>query len=126
VGWTRDDAVTRARLFRATLALAVALPVAACDMLGIGYTPIKEIVAAPARFDGQEVEVTGVVTSSTKVPLVEIKAYVLRADGAELTVTTLGTLPPVDEKVSVQGKVKSAAIVGGRSIGLHLVERKRL
>jgi hypothetical protein len=108
------------------LAFGIALPFAACDVLGIGYTSIKEIVAAPARFDGQEVKVTGVVTSATKVPLVETKAYVIRADDAELTVTTLGALPALNEKVSVQGKVESAAIVGGRSIGLHLVESRRL
>jgi len=115
------------RLFAlAVVALGVALSVTACDMLGIGYTPIKEIVASPARFDGQEVKVTGVVTSATKIPFVEMKAYVIREDGAELTVTTLGTLPGIDEKVSVQGKVESAAIVGGRSMGLRLIESRRL
>lgn len=108
------------------MALGVALGVAACDMLGIGYTPIKDIVAAPGRFDGQEVKVTGVVTSATKLPFVETKAYVIRADGAELTVTTLDSLPAVNDKVSVQGKIESAAIVDGRSIGLHLIESRRL
>jgi hypothetical protein len=114
------------RIFRMILAFGIALPLAACDLLGIGYTPIKEIVAAPARFDGQEVKVTGVVTSATKVPFMDTKAFVIRADDTELTVTTLGALPAVNEKVSVQGKIESAAIVGGRSIGLHLIESKRL
>jgi len=108
------------------VALCVALGVAACDMLGIGYTSIGEIVANPARFEGQEVKVSGVVTSATKVPFVDMKAYVIRADDAELTVTTLGTLPAVNERVSVQGKIASAAIVDGRSVGLRLIESRRL
>ena len=110
----------------AVVALSVAMGVTACDVLGIGYTPISEIVASPARFEGQEVKVTGVVTSATKMPFVDMKAFVIKADGAELTVTTLGNLPAVDEKVSVQGTIESAAIVSGRSIGLRLVESRRL
>ena len=110
----------------AVAVLGVALSIAACDMLGIGYTPISEIVASPARFEGQEVKVTGVVTSATKMPFVDMKAFVIKADGAELTVTTLGSLPAVNEKVSVQGRIESAAIVGGSSIGLRLVESRRL
>lgn len=114
------------KLGPALAAVALSAALAGCDMLGIGYTSIKDIVASPARFDGQEVKVTGVVTSATKIPFVEMKAYILSADGAELTVTTLGTLPAVDEKVSVQGKIESAAIVGGRSVGLRLIEDRRL
>ena len=110
----------------AVVAVGVALGVTACDMLGIGYTPISEIVASPARFEGQDVKVTGIVTSATKVPFVDMKAYVIRADDAELTVTTLGTLPAVNEKVSVEGRIESAAIVGGSSVGLRLVESRRL
>jgi len=110
----------------AAAVIGIALGGTACDMLGIGYTSIQEIVAAPARFEGQEVKVTGVVTSVTKVPFVDMKAYVIRADDAELTVTTLGTLPTVNEKVSVEGKIESAAIVGSRSVGLRLIESRRL
>jgi hypothetical protein len=108
------------------VALGIAFGVAACDTLGVGFTPIRDIVASPARFDGQDVKVTGVVTSATKVPFVEMKAYVIRADGAELTVTTLGTLPAVNDEVSVRGRIESAAIVGGRSVGLRLIEGRRL
>lgn len=109
------------------LAIALlAFALAACDALGLGYTPIKEIVAAPARFEGAEVKVKGVVASVTKVPFVETKAFTLRDDGAELLVTTEGAAPVVGEKVSVRGKVENTAIVGGRSLGLRLVERERL
>ena len=95
-------------------------------MLGIGYTRIDAIVASPAKFDGQEVKVRGVVTSAAQVPFVDMKVFVIRADGAELTVTTLGALPAVDEEVSVEGKIESAAIVSGRAIGLRLIEARRL
>lgn len=110
----------------AAVALGVAVGVAACDLLGIGYTSISEIVANPARFEGQEVKVSGVVTSAAKVPFVDMKAYVIRDEDAELTVTTLGSLPAVNERVSVQGKIASAAIVDGRSVGLRLIENRRL
>jgi hypothetical protein len=99
---------------------------AGCDALGLGFTPIKDIVASPAQFEGREVKVAGVVSSVTKVPFVEVKAYTLRADGAELLVTTEGTPPALGEKVSVRGKVENTAIVSGRSLGLRLVEIKRI
>jgi len=120
-----SESLTRS-LSLAMIALAVAVSCAACDKFGIGYTSISEIVSSPGRFEGQEVKVTGIVTSATKVPFVDMKAYVIKADGAELTVTTLGNLPAVNEKVSVQGKVESAAIVGGRGVGLRLIESRRL
>ena len=34
---------------------------AGCDYLPFGYTPIKDIVAAPANFDGKEVKLKGKV-----------------------------------------------------------------
>src|SRR3972149_269003 len=95
------------------LLAALACTLAACDVLGVGFTPIKDIVAAPARFEGEEVKVTGEVARVTQVPFVEVKAYVLRANGAELAVTTEGAPPNVGDKVSVRGKVLNTAIVGG-------------
>lgn len=103
-----------------------ACTLAACDALGIGFTPIEEIVAAPARFEGDEVKVSGEVTSVTKIPFVEATAFVLRSGGADLLVTTAGAAPAVGAKVSVRGKVENAAIVGGRSLGLRLIELERL
>lgn len=115
------------QVFGRWLALAaLACALAACDALGIGFTPIKEIVAAPARFEGDEVKVSGEVTSVTKIPFVDGAAFVLRADGAELLVTTAGAPPALGDEVSVRGRVENAAIVGGRSLGLRLIELERL
>lgn len=107
-------------------AALLACMLAGCDALGIGFTPIKDIIASPARFEGEEVKVAGVVSNVTKIPFVEVKAYVLRADGAELMVTTEGPAPAIGEKVSVRAKVENTAIVGGRSLGVRLAEIERL
>lgn len=100
--------------------LIAALLLAACDYLPFGYTPIGDIVATPARFEGAEVRIKGLVKDVTKIPLLEIKLFVLSDDGAEIAVITEQNPPAVGDKVAVRGIVQSAAIVGGQSIGYVL------
>lgn len=99
---------------------------AGCDALPFGYTPIKEIVAAPANFEGKEVKVRGTVTDLTRIPLFNVQNYVLQEEGAEITVVTDGKLPAKGEKVSTKGVVTSAAVVGGKTLGLKIKESERL
>lgn len=96
-----------------------------CDYLPFGYTPVKEIVASPGSFEGKEVKIKGKVADAIKLPILG-QAYVLRDEGAEVTVMTNGTLPPANADVALTGIVKSTAIVGGQSIGLRVEETKRL
>lgn len=109
----------------AALALAAGL-LAGCDALPFGYTPVKEIVAAPANFEGKEVKVRGAVSDVTKIPLLNLRSYVLQEEGAEITVVTGNKLPAKGEKVSTKGVVTSAAIIGGQSLGLSIEETERL
>lgn len=108
----------------ASIAAAVLL-LAGCDALPFGVTPIKDITAAPANFEGKEVKLKGKVVSITKVPLLDLKAYTLRDDSGEITVTTQGALPAANDAVGVRGMVKSTAIIGGQSLGLRVEESKR-
>ncbi|MBI2311937.1 MAG: hypothetical protein HYU77_05485 [Betaproteobacteria bacterium] len=109
----------------AALALAAGL-LGGCDSLPFGYTPVKEILAAPASFEGREVKVKGTVTDVTRIPLVNLQSFVLQEEGAEITVVTEGKLPAKGERVASKGTVTSAAIIGGKSLNLRIREIERL
>lgn len=102
------------------------LGLSGCDYLPFGFTPVKEIVASPAQFEGKEVRVKGKVKDITKVPLLDLHLYVLDDGSGEVTVVTSESLPAVDETVALKGVVESMAIMGGESIGLRIKETKRL
>ncbi len=105
--------------------LAGALAMGGCDYLPFGTTPIKDIVAAPANFEGKEVKLRGTVTSVTKVPLLDIRQYTLDDGSGEIAVVASGDLPAEKTKVMVKGKVESTAIIAGQSLGLRLRESER-
>lgn len=106
----------------AALALAAALSLAACDYFG--FTPIKDIAAAPGQFDGKEVKVKGKV--SDPVQLFNLRTFILKDETGEITVTTSGSLPAAGADVAVKGTVRSAVIVSGKSLGLRVEEKERL
>jgi hypothetical protein len=108
------------------LAFAVMVVAAAgCANLGIGVTPTADIKRNPASFEGKEVTVKGTVREVTKLPIVELKTYVLADSSGEITVTTKAAPPAQGEKLIVRGVVGSTAIIGGRSFGVHMAERER-
>jgi hypothetical protein len=113
------------RVNRNVIAFLAALVLAGCDYLPFGYTPIKDIVAAPANFDSKEVKIKGKVTEAIKLPILG-QAFMLRDESGEITVITKGTLPSAGTEVALTGMVKSTAIVGGQSLGLRVEETKRL
>ena len=106
------------------LALAMVL-VAGCGHLGIGVTPVADIKRNPTAYEGREVVIKGTVREVTKLPIVELKTYVIADSTGEMTVTTKAAPPAKGERLIVRGEVSSAAIVGGHSFGLHLGERER-
>lgn len=108
-------------------ALAGLLVLSGCDYLPFGFTPVKEIVTSPARFEGKEIKVKGKVRDILKVSLIDLKAYVLDdGSGEVVAVIARDSLPAVNETVTVRGTVESMAIVGGQSIGLRIKEIRRL
>ena len=106
--------------YLAAAALAVAL--AGCDYFG--FTPIKDIIAAPAPLEGKEVKIKGKVADP--VQLLSLRTFTLKDETGEITVTTSGALPPAGAEVAVKGTVKSAVIVNGKSIGTRVEETQRL
>ena len=84
-------------------------------------TPIKELNTSPANFDGKEVMLHGVAKDVTRVPLFNLKSYVLKDDTGEATILTEGELP----KIHVKVKVNNMAIINGESVGTTLMELER-
>lgn len=105
--------------------LAGLLALSGCDYLPFGQTPVKEIMASPAQFEGKEVRIRGKVKDVTKIPLINFSMYIVDDGGGEITVMAQDKLPAMNETVNVRGVVESAAIVGGQSIGLRIRETKR-
>lgn len=108
------------------VALAGLLALSGCDYLPFGFTPVKEILTSPTQFEGKEVRVKGKVKDITKVPLVDLRLYVLDDGSGEVMVVARESLPAVNETVWLKGVVESTAIMGGQSIGLRIRETKRL
>jgi hypothetical protein len=113
-----------AKYFAATLVMSAAIALAGCDYLPFGYTPIKEITAAPGQFEGREVKLKG--RAKGTVQLFGMKAVLLQDDTGDITVVTDGQLPAENAEVALKGTVGSAAIIGGSAIGLKVAETRRL
>ena len=72
------------------------------------------------------VSVTGVVTSSWGIPLLPFQVYNVDDGSGEITVVSRsGRSPARGTRVEVKGKVNEVAVIGGRSVGLHLQEENR-
>jgi hypothetical protein len=112
------------RIASVLLAVLPLILVAGCDRLKPA-TPIKEVLAAPAGFEGREIRLKGKVKEITKIPLIELKVYTLADDTGEIAVTTDGALPAQGVEVRLTGRVESAAIIGGQSLGLRVREIQR-
>ena len=111
VGWLLSLAMTFA-----------VIALAGCDYFG--FTPIKDIVAAPGQFEGKEVKIKG--KAANPVQLLGVRTFSVKDEGGEITVSTNGSLPAAGADVAVKGNVKSAIIMGGKAAGLHVAETQRL
>lgn len=105
------------RVSRLFVAAVFAVVTAAC---ATGAT-IGQVKTNPGRYVDRNVTVRGTVTSSWGVPLVPLKMYQVD-DGTGLitVVSDSSRIPSKGAHVKVTGKVGEFAVLGGRSIGLHL------
>jgi hypothetical protein len=110
------------RRFAILIAIAATTALSGCDYFG--FTSIKEITATPAHFEGTKVKIKGKVMDPVQV--FSMKTYTLRDETGEITVSASGPLPASGADVALEGTVKSAVIIGGKSIGLHVEETRRL
>ena len=85
---------------------------------------IGQVKTNPGRYIDKSVTVRGTVTSAWGIPLMPLKMYqVDDGTGEILVVTDDQRIPSKGAQVRVTGKVSEFAVLGGRSIGLHLRER---
>ena len=93
---------------------------------GPEITPIPSIVAAPARYDGKEVTVKGVVNSTSDIRLASgggSRSYTLKEDNAEIVVVPEESLPAHGQTYTVTGKVSRSP--PDRGLAPRLAETKR-
>jgi len=103
-------------------ALALASALAGC---ALGYTRVREIMAAPDSFVGKEVRLQGTVGKAIDPP--RPQAYMLRDASGEIMVVTRGELPAQDSEVELRGIVRSVVSRGARwSLDLRVEETQRL
>jgi hypothetical protein len=91
--------------------------------LSLRNAHISDLQQHPGRYEDRTVTVHGVVTDSWGIPLVPFKFY--RVDDGTGQIAVLSDslrMPGKGEHVSVKGRVGNVAVMGGRSLGLHLRE----
>ncbi|PTR14357.1 hypothetical protein C8R31_10628 [Nitrosospira sp. Nsp2] len=120
----RDTQRLAGRAVRAILAgWAIAVLLGSCS--ANNATSISELNTSAANFDGQEVTLHGVAKDVTRVPLFNLKSYVLKDDTGEITILTERELPKMNEEIHVKVKVGNIAIINGESLGTTLMELER-
>lgn len=108
---------TRVRVWSLGAVLSVAALSAACA----SGASIGEVKTNPGRYVDRNVTLTGTVTSSWGLPMVPFKMFqVDDGTGEMLVVTDDSRVPSRGARVRVTGRVEEVAVVGGRSIGLHV------
>ena len=115
---------TLATIHAVAAALALTAALGGCDYLPFGYTKVNEIVAAPGPFEGKEVRIKG--KAGDTLQLFGLRMFTLADETGQIQVATSGSLPAAGSEVAVKGVVRSAVIVGGKSIGLHMEETQRI
>jgi len=113
----------RTHTARVVLAMTLAASLSACAT-ALRNPRISELQSNPGRYQDRSVNIDGVVTTSWSVPLVPFRFYKVDDGSGEVTVLSQGSRTPGrGAKVRVKGKVEDFAMLGGRSVGLHLREQ---
>ena len=106
------------------VALVSVLLLAGCAARGVRVAELKD---EPGRYATKSVSVNGVVTSSWGLPLVPFQLYNVDDGSGEITVLSRSGrgAPARGTQVQVKGRITEFAVLGGRSVGLHLQEEDR-
>lgn len=106
--------------------LAVILAVVLLAGCAARQVRIVELKDQPTKYNDKSVRVTGRVTNSFGIPLVPFQVYNVDDGTGEIAVVSRsGRAPATGTRVEVKGKVSEVAVIGGRSIGLHIEEDER-
>ncbi len=85
---------------------------------------VAQVKTNPGRYVEKNVSFSGTVTSSWGIPLLPFKMFqVDDGTGEMLVVSDERRTPSRGARVRVTGRIEEFAMIGGRSIGLHLRER---
>jgi hypothetical protein len=106
-----------------SIAVMSAVLVAGCAARSVRISELKD---QPDKYERKTVSVTGNVTDSYGVPLLPFQFYKVDDGTGEISIVSRSSRSPSKgSRVQVKGKVSEVAVVGGRSIGLHLEEDSR-
>ena len=109
------------RILPAAFSLLLVIAAVGCA----ARTSVAELKYHPGRFENKTVSVEGVVTSAWGVPLLPYQLYKVDDGTGEVTVLSQsGRTPSKGARVRVTGRVEDVATLGGRPLGLHLLERE--
>ena len=93
---------------------------------GARTVQIAQLKSEPGRYDDKTINVTGTVTNSYGIPLVPFQLFNIDDGTGQITVVSrAGRAPAKGARVQVRGKVSEVALIGGRSLGLHIEETDR-
>ncbi|MCE7913331.1 MAG: hypothetical protein DYH15_01360 [Nitrosomonas sp. PRO4] len=101
--------------------LLIVYPVSSADEI----VPINAINTSPVNFDGKEVRLKGIAKNPTRLPLIDLKSYMLEDTTGEIMVLTESDLPRMNEEFTVRVRIKSLAIINGEALGLTAIELER-
>jgi hypothetical protein len=106
------------------LAVAFIVFSSACA-LSLRNAHIADLQQHPGRYEDRTVTVDGIVTDSWGLPLVPFRFYRVDDGTGEIAVLSESArMPGKGEHVRVRGRVGNVAVMGGRSLGLHLREQR--
>ena len=105
--------------------LAVLLIVHPASSTANEIVPINTIITSPVNFDGKEVRLRGVAKNPTRLPMIDLKSYMLEDTSGEIMVLTESNLPRMNEEFIVRVRIKSLAIINGEALGLAAIELER-
>ena len=114
------------RLIATFLCTCMLFLLASCDSVTPKKLTIGEILKDPTSYEGKEIKISGKVIDVLKIPLVDVKLYVVDDETGSITVVTEGNTPGLNKRVKIKGVIDNLAIAGGQSIGIHLKEIKRM
>ena len=109
------------QLSRVLVTALIALS-SACG-LSLRNAHIADLQQHPGRYEDRNVTRDGIVTDSWGVPLVPFKFYRVDDGTGQIAVLSQSVRTPAKgEHVRVRGRVDNVAVLGGRSLGLHIRE----
>jgi hypothetical protein len=96
-----------------------------CNQLakvGIGTTPIRDVVANPSKYS--DVTVRGKVIN--QIGILGTGAYELKDDSGSLWVVTQNGMPSKDTEMVIKGSAAEGVTIAGQRLAVTITEKERL